>query len=137
MDTTRLVASVIYGAFWAVVFSLVMLEILAFLKQYKNPLGRRAAVRRLGRRMLGAFTIAIILVLLVHPPANELGLRMQILKLLTCLLLCILLMLLILWDFKSIRRELRHEVDDFMNQSARELRSYLEKSRDDSSNSSS
>ena len=98
---------------------------------------RHLVIRRFVRRMTGAVILAAILILLDYPPNSGLDQKAQLIKLLSSLSLCILLFLFVLWDFRSVRRDLREEVKNLMDQSARELREYMEKMKEDEKDKSS
>ncbi|MFP4379214.1 MAG: hypothetical protein ACLFUS_01830 [Candidatus Sumerlaeia bacterium] len=128
---TSLFAYLVYIGFWVVTGALVFIELGHFYHNHKNPTMRHLVIRRFVRRMTGVVILAAILVLLVYPPNSGLDQKGQLIKMLSSLSLCILLFLFVLWDFRSVRRDLREEVKNLMDQSARELRQYMEKVKEE------
>lgn len=85
----------------------------------------RARARLVWRAFGGALLLATV-VLVRFPDTAGWSLGWRLARLGSLLGLCLVVLGVALWDFRIVRRELRHEVQGFVADSAQDLRKYLE-----------
>ena len=87
---------------------------------------RPRAFHRLWRRLAGIVLLVVVLVLLRYPPQEALTPHQMGLKILVCLALCGFLLVLALWDLRTIRHEMQHEVKTFLDNSTEEFEKFMQ-----------
>ena len=115
-------AAILIGAL--VVSALLAVEIWAWWDAHGDPALAGPSLRRLLRRGLGAVALLVTLGLLLMPPPEPVGLRLA--RLLACLGLCGVVVVIAIYDYRLVRRELRREVEGFVNDSAHAFRQQLQ-----------
>jgi len=126
MGAWEIVSLVVLAGAFAVVSALLVFEIKVWWPLRSHPTQAGRAAKRLLRRGAGALLLLLVLVLLKFPGADSLSPVEQLWKMIACLLLCATVFFIAIWDFRVLRREVRHEVEGFLQQSAGAFRKHLE-----------
>jgi hypothetical protein len=126
MSILSILCYIFYGIIAIVLVAVTRTEWRAWTNDRSNPERRTSALHRLWRRGTGMVVLVIALALLRYPPESNLSREMLALKALICLLLCVALFVLALWDLRTIRHQMKHEVKDFLDTSSAEFEQYLQ-----------
>ncbi len=88
----------------------IAFEINRWIELRKSDEPPRGLLNRTLRRSIGAFLLLVVLLLIKYPEESTLTQPQLFFKYLACLWLCLMVFLIALFDMRSIRAELRHEL---------------------------
>ena len=121
----QIVGMTVLCALAALIATLLVAELRAWLSARRDPSAAGRARRRFIRRGVGAALLLAALVLLAVPPASTLTPAGQMKKMLVCMSICAAVILIAIRDLRVMRAETREEMADLAAKSARDLRSCL------------
>ena len=127
MSSPRILELLFYVLVGMLCLALLRVEIRSYFGDRRDPALRQRARQRLLRRGLGGSFLVLALILLKHPNPQGLSALQQAFRLLICLILCIGAIAITIWDFRVIRQEMKGEAKRFVEDSAQDLRRFLDK----------
>jgi TRAP-type C4-dicarboxylate transport system permease large subunit len=126
MDAWHAIGWIFLAVLVGAVLLMIMIEARAWQAKRSDPTEARRATHRLLRRGAGASLLLLALILIVYPPTDALTTNQQLVKIMASLALCLPVFMIVRWDYRIMSREIRREVDGFMDQSTAAFRKHLE-----------